>query len=520
MRHISELMFSASISSVLVAVSFLPALAVTKPRPKAQRSQRPTRSQASAKSGKETSHDRRSAASARDVRLDNRGASARSRRDAERARQRAEALRREAIARQRALEERMRAQVQSLIARDETAGEDPEVRRVALSALGGHAGTVVVMDPKTGRVYAMVNQQWAMREGFKPCSTIKLVTGLAGLNEKVISPNETIGISNFHIDLTEALAHSNNAYFQQVGGRVGFEKMISYARLLGFGEKTGVNAQNEIQGKVPTFKTGFAVNHMSSHGDDFKVTPIQLATLVSSMANGGKLLTPYISRSARDDARNPPRVRRMINLDPSTWHSMVPGMVGAVNYGSGRKAYDPAETVAAKTGTCIDQGTWVGLFASYAPLSNPRLAVVVIARGDDGRNHFPAVVAGRIYRDLNRRFGTPTNLPIAALRNSTRLIDKSDPKAALNEEDREIADVSEAGETGNNQNAGASIADKTKKTQWGNSQAPAAGLVKQVLMPIPPQTQQPAPRASVRQPDPKTTLSTAQRPRRVGANQN
>ena len=97
---------------------------------------------------------------------------------------------------------------------------------------------------------------------------------------------------------------------------------------------------------------------------------------------------------------------------------MIPGMVGAVNYGSGRKAHHSGATVAGKTGTCIENGTWVGLFASYAPTVNPRLAVVVIARGPDARGHFPAAVAGRIYRDLNGRFGTPTYLPVAA--NSAR----------------------------------------------------------------------------------------------------
>src|SRR5215211_1693464 len=95
------------------------------------------------------------------------------------ARRRAEAARRAAIARQRALDKAMRDEVQAFISRDDVTGEDPEVRRVAVNALGNHAGTVVVMDPMTGRVYSMVNQEWALRRGFKPCSTIKLVTGVA-----------------------------------------------------------------------------------------------------------------------------------------------------------------------------------------------------------------------------------------------------------------------------------------------------------------------------------------------------
>ena len=91
---------------------------------------------------------------------------ARHRRDTLAARRRAEAARRAAIARQRALEQSMRDEVQALISRDDITGEDMEVRRAAVNALGKHIGTVVVMDPQTGRVYSMVNQEWALRRGF------------------------------------------------------------------------------------------------------------------------------------------------------------------------------------------------------------------------------------------------------------------------------------------------------------------------------------------------------------------
>src|SRR2546422_937486 len=82
-------------------------------------------------------------------------------------------------------------------------------RRAAVNALGHHAGAVVVMDPKSGRVYTVVNQEWALRRGFKPCSTIKLVTGVAGISEKIIQPVETVSVGgNYSLNLTEALAHS------------------------------------------------------------------------------------------------------------------------------------------------------------------------------------------------------------------------------------------------------------------------------------------------------------------------
>src|SRR5882672_5942637 len=339
------------------------------------------------------------------------------------ARRRAEAARLAAIARQRAAEraaeEALRDRVQSMIEKDDVAGEDPEVRRVAINALGRHAGTVVVMDPKTGRIYSVVNQEWALREGFKPCSTIKLVTGLAGLNERVIDPADTTTISDSNsVTLTSALAHSKNEYFQTVGGRVGFDKMISYARQLGLGEKTGINSRNESQGRVPKVKSGFAVNHMSSHGDDFKVTAVQLATLVSAMANGGNLITPFVPRTPQEEKRSTPKVRRIVGIDQNSFKQMVPGMIGSVSYGSGRRAANAQEIIAGKTGTCIEQGDWVGLSTSYAPLINPRLAVVVIARGADGRNHFPAAVAGRIYRDLGARFGATSMEQIASKRDS------------------------------------------------------------------------------------------------------
>ncbi|HEU5239718.1 MAG TPA: penicillin-binding transpeptidase domain-containing protein, partial [Pyrinomonadaceae bacterium] len=183
------------------------------------------------------------------------------RRQLEEARRRAEAARQAAIARQRAIDEGMRNEVESNIAKDSTVGEDLDVRKVAVDALGHHAGTVVVMDPKTGRVYTVVNQDWGLRRGFKPCSTIKLVTGVAGISEKVISPMETASDGgNYRIDLTDALAYSNNSSFQRVGGQVGFDKMVVYAREMGLGEKTGINYANEYTGRVPLYKTGYAVN--------------------------------------------------------------------------------------------------------------------------------------------------------------------------------------------------------------------------------------------------------------------
>jgi membrane peptidoglycan carboxypeptidase len=444
----------------------------------------------------------------------------RSRRALLEARRRAEAARRAAIARQMALDKAMRDEVQAYIAKDDISGEDPEVRRIAVNALGFHAGTVVVMDPMTGRVYSMVNQEWALRRGFKPCSTIKLVTGVAGLSENAIPMIDTVG-DGFRLDLTSALAHSDNGFFQQVGTKIGTEKMVTYARELGLGEKTGINVPFEFSGRLPEVKPDTLERRVFSHADGFEVTPLQLGTLVSAMANGGKLLVPQIAHSEKEAHKMGVKVKRQLPITTDVWQRMVPGMVGAVNYGTARKSYDPTQTVAGKTGTCIGQGGWVGSFTSYAPLANPRLAVVVIAQGTDGRRHFPVQVAGEIYRQLNHRFGTSINLQVAS---------------TLDDEEKEIADQ-EAAADADAANADATTTEGTNgettkaatatATPAPNTVAPAAAkpatsepksTVKRVLMPL---EKKPVEAPKTNTTSTKTTQTPAtsapgeQRPRRI-----
>ena len=396
------------------------------------------------------------------------------RREIAEARRRAEIARQAAIARQRALEEARRAEAMANIAKDDTTGEDLEVRRAAVAALGNHAGTVVVMDPRTGRVYTIVNQEWALRRGFKPCSTIKLMTGLAGLTEKVIDPVQTVAVADrrYAIDLTDALAYSNNGYFQNIGGRVGFDRILNYAREMGLGERTGINHANESPGRVPLFKTGFAVNRMCSHGDDFEVTPIQLANLVSAIGNGGSLLVPHLPRTPQEDFKFKSAVRRKLNIPQDSLQKLIPGMIGAVNYGSGKRAFDAMQTIAGKTGTCIGSDrSWLGLFASYAPVQNPRLAIVVVVKGSDGRRHFPAYVAGQIYRSLKHRFGsTPNDMPYASAPLVPRPKINPNAAAAISDEEREEEESA----------AGEELIDDGTGVTGGNGNG-----VKSVIMTIP-----------------------------------
>ena len=201
---------------------------------------------------------------------------------------------RDAQAKKRELENSFRNETVANILKDDISGEDMEIRRAAINALGSRAGTVVVMEAQTGKILTMVNQDWAIRKSFKPCSTIKLVTAVAGLDKNLINSDGSIRDKRFRLDLTDALAYSNNSYFQLVGANLGSETMISYAKRLGLGMPTGINADDETAGRLP-----FGNNNarIYSHGDDYEVSPLQLGVMVSAISNGGKIIIPQIPKS-------------------------------------------------------------------------------------------------------------------------------------------------------------------------------------------------------------------------------
>src|ERR1035437_8313649 len=123
---------------------------------------------------------------------------------------------------------------------DITAGEDPIVRAAALEALGNMNGTVVAVDPDNGRTLAMVNQKRALSAGAQPCVTINAAVALAALSENVITSDTQVTLGKYwRVDLTTALAHSNNAYFEAVGRKLGFERVSYYAHQFGLGELAG-----------------------------------------------------------------------------------------------------------------------------------------------------------------------------------------------------------------------------------------------------------------------------------------
>jgi cell division protein FtsI/penicillin-binding protein 2 len=286
--------------------------------------------------------------------------------------------------------------------------DDPIVRQVAISALGKYNGSVLAMDPKTGRILTIVNQKMAFSSGFEPCSTIKPTIAIAGLDQGVITRDTMILVGRRrYMDLTEALAHSNNKFFEEVGRKLGFENVHHYAEMLGLGQRAGYNIEEEQPGLLPTAPPRDGVGRMSSFGQGIKVTPLQLAALVSTVANGGTMYYLQYPRSEEEIQTFSPRIRRQLDLEPLL-PELREGMLAAVMYGTAKRSYDPeGEQTLGKTGTCNDEtaGGRLGWFASYADQSQPRIVVVVLLRGAGHRVSGPgaADVAGRIYHGLNER---------------------------------------------------------------------------------------------------------------------
>ncbi len=224
---------------------------------------------------------------------------------------------------------------------DDGAYDDPIVRAAAVSALGRYNGAVVAVDPNTGRILTVVNQKIAFGQGYIPCSTIKPTIALAALEENVITRDTMLKVGRRkYMNLTEAMAHSNNVFFEQLGSRMGFETVSRYGRLLGLGELAGYNLPDEHPGSFPTVPPAYGgVARMSSFGEGIQVTPLQLAALSAAFANGGTLYYLQYPHSQDEVENFAPRVKRELNIGPIL-PEIREGLLAAVLYGTGKSSFD------------------------------------------------------------------------------------------------------------------------------------------------------------------------------------
>ena len=307
---------------------------------------------------------------------------------------------------------------------DNPAGDDPIVRQAALDALGKLSGSIVVVDPNTGRILTIVNQKLALSSGFTPCSTFKPMVALAALREGIITPTTKLYVGGgMRMNVTDALAHSNNAFFHKLGEMLGFERITEYAQEFGLGEKAGLDIPGESAGHYPSAppKEG-GVGFLAYCGTDVEVTALQMAAVISTIANGGTLYALQYPRTPDEMAAFQPVVRRRLDNLAEYIPQIHDGLAGSVLYGTGRSAYDPDLSIFGKTGTCSENGARLGWFVSYGGILQSQYVAVVLLRG--GRMMFgphAAEIAGHFYRDLmQKEHSTQASREVSSLTSSGR----------------------------------------------------------------------------------------------------
>ncbi|HYF82040.1 MAG TPA: stage V sporulation protein D [Clostridia bacterium] len=324
--------------------------------------------------------------------------------------------------------------------------------------------TAIVMDPKTGDILAMTSKPdfdnndprkipeeflatwdtmsqkeqydalykiWrnpAISDSYEPGSTFKVITSSAGLEENVVKPDDHFydpgyimvagkrikcwRSHNPHGNQTfaEAVKNSCNPVFVEVGQRLGKEKLYKYIRAFGFGTPTGVKLPGEAGGIVRTL-SGIGPVELANNafGQGISVTPIQLITAFSAVANNGYLMEPRIAKKVIDDEGKTVHefqsrtVRQVISGETAATMRQILEFAVAPTAAS----YIPGYKVAGKTGTAQKaeggiyvQGKFVSSFCGFAPANDPKIAVLVVIDEPGGAQHFGGVIAAPVAKSI------------------------------------------------------------------------------------------------------------------------
>lgn len=265
---------------------------------------------------------------------------------------------------------------------------DRRLQRVAKVSLGDRRGAVIVMDPQTGRVRAVVSPDVAFQENYPLGSAIKPFTALAALRSGVIDEDsrtlchEKYSHHAFQttcshprdlppLNPTDAIAYSCNYYFSTVGERLTEASFNTTLGEFGFGRKTGINAEEELPGQLQ--RSDWRPQNAIGEGNYLQATPIQLIDAYTALVNGGHLFTPGLANATGFVSD----VRTNVEIKDRDRELIVKGMRGAVRYGSAEKAnlYSLPVYIFGKTGTATEingfrtHGWFVG-FASR-PVDSP-----------------------------------------------------------------------------------------------------------------------------------------------------
>lgn len=227
---------------------------------------------------------------------------------------------------------------------------DAVLQRAASEALDGREGTIIVLDPQTGRLRAIVNQRQAFEEAFSPGSTIKPFTALTALRLGLINEKSRLLCQEHYIsedfeitcahpkisapfDSVQALSYSCNYYFGKLGERLDAASFNATLASFGFGARTDADNEREATGNLPRGERWRASNALGE-STALRVTPIQLLTAYAALFNGGHLYTPQTAASLDFNKKE----RASVSIAPSHRALLLEGMRGAVVYGTAERS--------------------------------------------------------------------------------------------------------------------------------------------------------------------------------------
>jgi cell division protein FtsI (penicillin-binding protein 3) len=415
------------------------------------------------------------------------------------------------------------------------------------------AGTIIVQNPHTGEILALANRptfnpnrsreitpdrlkDHAVSDIYEPGSTFKLVTISAALEEKLTRPDETFDCQmgsivvngrRIHdwkpygvLSVSDILAHSSDVGTIKIALRLGDERLYKYIRAFGFGQQTGIELPGETRGltKPATRWSKVSIGAISM-GQEIGVSPLQLAAMVSTIANDGVWVAPRIVAGTTEPQRTPqmiafhPTEERRV-LSPLTAAQMKQMMQGVVLHGTGRKAILEGYSSAGKSGTAqkVDVATgtyshtkYIASFAGFAPVNNPAITVVVILDSPVGEHH-GGVIGGPVFQRIAQQvleyLHTPHDVELPPNREvllAQRRVEKQDLEEGSPDRLGESLDLAEAAPQPTPSTA------KPTPELAGNVVVPATWRVREPVPPIAPDRKQFA--ALPGKPDPAPTVN-------------
>ncbi|MCL5934970.1 MAG: penicillin-binding transpeptidase domain-containing protein, partial [Firmicutes bacterium] len=340
---------------------------------------------------------------------------------------------------------------------------------------------IIVMDPVTGEILAMGSRPtydpvkyasypqavWdsnpATNYTYEPGSTLKMCVAAMALEEGIVREDDRFYDPGYIVvndkkikcwdtrghgaqSFSDGIKNSCNPVFIQTGLKSGKALFYQYISAFGFGQRTGCDLPGEETGVlIPESKARELDLATMSIGQSIAVTPVQLITAVSSIANGGYLVRPYLVRAVEDPESKAvtniePRVVRQV-ISQNTSLQMKRLLQRVILEGSGKKAFVEGYAVAGKTGTAqvpgqggYVEGKYVSSFAGFAPADNPRIAVLVLVAEPKGEAFYGGDVAAPVFQAVARDTLHYLNVPENPGLPGPKIEQKPEEKPALQEE--------------------------------------------------------------------------------------